>query len=48
MTVLLDTNIVLDIIEVREPFFQDSYAVVHLATEGALKCLMSASTVTDV
>jgi predicted nucleic acid-binding protein len=48
MTVLLDTNIVLDIIEVRKPFFQDSYAVVDLAAEGTLKCLMSASAVTDV
>jgi predicted nucleic acid-binding protein len=48
MTVLLDTNIVLDIIEVREPFFQDSYAVVNLAAEGKLKCLLSASAVTDV
>jgi predicted nucleic acid-binding protein len=46
--VLLDTNIVLDIIEVREPFFQDSYAVVDLAAEDKLRCLLSASAITDV
>jgi predicted nucleic acid-binding protein len=30
MTILVDTNVVLDILEKREPFFQDSFAVFRM------------------
>jgi predicted nucleic acid-binding protein len=44
--VLVDTNVVLDLINQRQPFFADSYAAVQLALE---KCspYVSAITVTD-
>ena len=48
MKVLIDTNIVLDILEHREPFFQDSYRVFQLGLQGKLDTLMSAGAVTDV
>ncbi len=34
MRVLVDTNVVLDLINQRQPFFADSYAAVQLALEN--------------
>jgi len=48
MTLLLDTNIILDIFEKREPFFQDSFSVLHQATVLKQKILFSASSVKDI
>ena len=48
MKVLIDTNIIVDILEHREPFFPDSYRIIQLGLEGNLKTFMSASAVTDV
>lgn len=46
MRVLVDTNVVLDLINTRQPFFDDSYEAVRLALD---KCspYVSATTVTD-
>jgi predicted nucleic acid-binding protein len=48
MKVLVDTNIIIDILERREPFFQDSYNLIQLAVQGKLEAFMSAGSVTDV
>ena len=48
MKVIIDTNIIIDILEKREPFFQDSYRVVQLGLDGKLDTLMSAGAVTNV
>ena len=48
MKVLIDTNIIIDILEQRKSFFKDSYKVVQLGLEGNLETLMSAGAVTDV
>jgi predicted nucleic acid-binding protein len=48
MKVLLDTNVVLDVLEKREKFFQHSYSVMQLAAAGSIQGFMSAGSVTDV
>ena len=48
MKVLIDTNIVIDILEQREPFFESSYRVMQLGLEGQFEAYISASAVTDV
>jgi len=48
MKVLIDTNIIIDILEKREPFFQDSYKIIQLGLEGKLDAFFSAGAVTDV
>ena len=47
MRVLIDTNIILDILQNRQPFFKDSFVTVQMALK---KCsvYVSATTVTDV
>ncbi len=47
MRVLIDTNVILDILQNRQPFFKDSYNALQLALN---KCsvYISATTVTDV
>ena len=48
MKVLIDTNVIIDILEHREPFFQDSYKVIQLGLQEKLEIFMSAGAVTDV
>ncbi|GHV87023.1 DNA-binding protein [Spirochaetia bacterium] len=48
MKVLLDTNIILDIVERREPFFHDSYGVFLLAAQKAVDAIFGAGSITDV
>jgi predicted nucleic acid-binding protein len=48
MKILIDTNVIIDILEQREPFFMDSYKVIQLSLEGKFEAGMSAGTVTDV
>ena len=48
MTVVIDTNVILDIVEQRDNFFDQSYAVVQLAGQGKIDCILSASAVTDI
>jgi predicted nucleic acid-binding protein len=48
MKVFLDTNIIIDILDHRDEFFQDSYRVVQLAVQKKLEAFMSAGSVTDV
>jgi predicted nucleic acid-binding protein len=48
MRILIDTNIILDIMQKREPFFTDSYRVLRGAIESDTECLISASSATDI
>jgi len=45
---LIDTNIIIDILERREPFFADSYRIIQLGLDGSTETFMSAGSVTDV
>ncbi len=48
MTVLIDTNIILDILMKREPFFNESYGALKKAVEDEVVCLVSATAATDI
>lgn len=48
MRVLIDTNVILDILQKREPFFSDSYRALRRALENDAECLISASAATDI
>ena len=48
MRILIDTNVILDILQKREPFFADSYRALRKAIENDAECLISASTATDI
>lgn len=48
MRILIDTNVILDIIQKREPFFADSYYALCKAIESDTECLISASAATDI
>lgn len=48
MRILIDTNVILDIIQKREPFFGDSYRALRKAIEADAECLISASAATDI
>lgn len=48
MKIMLDTNVLLDILLKREPFFQDSYRAVRTALEQGMECCFSAAGVTDI
>ena len=48
MRILIDTNIILDIVQKREPFFADSYRALRKAIEADAECLISASAATDI
>ena len=48
MRIMLDTNIILDVLEKREPFFADSYLVLLNALENGDLCMMPVSATTDI
>lgn len=48
MRILIDTNVILDILQKREPFFADSYRALRKAIESDSECLLSASAATDI
>ncbi len=48
MNVLIDTNIVIDVTQEREPFLLKSEQVIILAAQGRLNAYISASTVSDI
>ena len=48
MRILIDTNVILDILQKREPFFADSYRVLREVIESDTECLISASSATDI
>jgi len=48
MKVLLDTNIIIDFLEEREPFYANSYRVIQYGLEGVMETIISAGAVKDV
>lgn len=48
MKVLFDTNILLDIVEKREPHFYDSYQVFMKSARLEIEALVGASSITDI
>ncbi|GHV79415.1 twitching motility protein PilT [Spirochaetia bacterium] len=48
MKALIDTNIIIDWLAVREPFAQTSTEIVRLAENGIIEGVVSASSVTDI
>ena len=48
MKVMADTNVVLDVLQRREEFFEHSYRVIQLALQGKFECFISAGSVTDI
>ena len=48
MKVLLDTNVLLDIVEKREPFFSDSYQVFMKSATKEIDAIIGAGSVTDI
>ena len=48
MKIAIDTNIVLDMLAKREPFFKQSQAVIQLVAERKLEGAITANSVTDV
>ncbi|MDR0404054.1 MAG: PIN domain-containing protein [Treponema sp.] len=48
MKICFDTNIVIDILEKREPFFKDSYAAFLMAAKRKIEGIIGASAVTDI
>lgn len=48
MKILLDTNIILDVLARREPFFSQSQSVMQLVAQGAVQGAVTASSITDI
>ena len=48
MKILWDTNILLDVLQKREPFFADSYRALREAMDANHECLISATAITDI
>ena len=48
MKILIDTNIVIDVLEEREQFFENSYSIIKLGLEGEVETIMTAGAVKDV
>jgi predicted nucleic acid-binding protein len=48
MKIALDTNVVLDTLARREPFFDRSQAVIRLVAEGMVTGAVTANTITDI
>ena len=48
MRVLVETDVILDVLQKREPFFSGSYRALRSALENDAECLISASAATDI
>jgi len=48
MKVIIDTNIIIDILQHREPYFQNSYRTILLGVQEKLETLLCASAVADI
>lgn len=48
MRALIDTNVIVDVIERRKEFFDDSYAVLRIAAEGKIEAFIPAGSIADV
>jgi len=48
MKALIDTNVILDLLGKREPFFSDSSKIIFLSAEEKLEAYITSSIVTDI
>ena len=48
MRIVVDTNVMMDILQRREPFFADSYQAIHSIIQEDGECMLSASAATDI
>ena len=48
MKVLIDNNVIIDFLNQREPFFEDSYKIFQLGMEGVIETIMSAGDITTI
>jgi len=48
MKILIDTNIVLDVLLKRHPFYQDSFVIFKLIEQQRINGFLSASCITDI
>ncbi len=48
MKLLIDTNVILDILLKREPFFADSYQAIRTAIDNNDECYISVTAATDI
>lgn len=48
MKIMIDTNVVIDILQKREPFFNGSHKALYKAISENNECLVSVSAVTDI
>ena len=48
MKLLIDTNVILDILLKREPFFADSYRAIRTAIDNDDECCISVTAATDI
>jgi predicted nucleic acid-binding protein len=48
MKILIDTNIALDVLLKREPFYEDAAKVILLSEKDIIDAYVSASAVTDI
>ena len=48
MKVYLDTNIVIDILKRRKPYYEDSNAIFMLAVDGKIDGIIGANAITDI
>jgi predicted nucleic acid-binding protein len=48
MKILVDTNVVLDVLLKRSPFYQDSFKIFQLVDQGRIYGCLSASSITDI
>ncbi|MDR2897397.1 MAG: PIN domain-containing protein [Spirochaetaceae bacterium] len=48
MTILIDTTVILDILEQRASFFESSYEIIQLGIHEKVRILISANGITDI
>ena len=48
MKLLIDTNVILDILLKRDPFFEDSYQAIRTAINNNDECYISVTAATDI
>jgi predicted nucleic acid-binding protein len=48
MTVLLDTNVIMDVLQERQPFIDDALQILELGREGKIECLFTANAASNI
>lgn len=48
MKVYLDSNIIIDVLQEREPFFKDSFRIIQLGLDSEFETIISAGEITNI